>query len=304
VKSWVEEADDKPKAQYDLDSVLRNLVFSHLVYHGYTQTAITFVRDSNANLQTTKALSPNLIDQMTLRQQIISFIMSGDIDSALTHMHNSYSALLRDRFDVLFELKYQKFLEIYHAQPLVQAVKYGREELVILVEKDLSSVNLKRVLVHQRSNSKMPKKSSVSQMVTDDDEEEEEVDSEQETQEDEYEVAMQRDLQILREQQQRRIIEYDKYKARLQTLFSLLAYSDPKNSPMAHLLDLTNQRERVSEIVNQAILDFEATQSPLTRFSVPTLERILSQSETCLTALSENFTRQCGYSFISYQDFL
>jgi hypothetical protein len=144
--------------------------------------------------------------------------------------------------------------------------------------------------------------SSPSSMVTSSDEEEE-LDSEDENLED---IQMGKDFQSTREWQQKQILHYEKCKERLEDLFSLLAYVDRSKSPMAHLMQIKEQRNLLAQKLNEAILSYESdfSQNPLSNFKVPAIERIIAQSENCLSILEEMQSRQCGYSFISYKDFL
>lgn len=67
-----------------------------------------------------------------------------------------------------------------------------------------------------------------------------------------------RDLHTLKQQLTSEYGENAQHDKLLQEAFSLLAYPDPKSSPLAHLLE-PSQRESVSSVLNSAILGKEKT---------------------------------------------
>jgi len=74
----------------------------------------------------------------------------------------------------------------------------------------------------------------------------------------------------------------------LQDAFSLLAYSDPKSSPLANLLE-PSQRETVSSAVNSAIL--EAHDMP----RHPALEVLVGYLHECDKLMHKNNIPDCAF---------
>ncbi|CAF0869629.1 unnamed protein product [Rotaria sordida] len=97
-----------------------------------------------------------------------------------------------------------------------------------------------------------------------------------------------RELHALKQQLNNEYGENTQHDKILQDAFSLLAYPDPKSSPLAHLLE-PSQRESVSSILNSAIL--EAHDMP----RHPALEVLVGYLNECDKLMHKNNIPDCAF---------
>ncbi|CAF1382552.1 unnamed protein product [Rotaria sp. Silwood1] len=97
-----------------------------------------------------------------------------------------------------------------------------------------------------------------------------------------------RELHALKQQLNNEYGENTQHDKMLQDAFSLLAYPDPKSSPLAHLLE-PSQRESISGILNSAIL--EAHDMP----RHPALEVLVGYLNECDKLMQKNNIPDCAF---------
>ena len=160
-----------------LNVAIPKMILQYLIHCGYTDSATTF---ANAILA---GLKPNesILASIQHRQQIIVYIMNGEIDKAISTIHTYHPECLKSREDILFQLKYYRFIQMILTDSPENTIKYGRENFA-------------------------------------------------------YD-----DPQVIENQQI------------LEDIFSLLAYPDPKNSPVSYLFS-SSFREKLAKAINGAIL--------------------------------------------------
>lgn len=101
-----------------------------------------------------------------------------------------------------------------------------------------------------------------------------------------------RDLHAMGEQMKREFGENEANNKALKDAFSLLAYSDPWNSPVGHQLNPI-QREPVCTALNSAILDLQGFPKQ------PPLEVAITHATQCLKLMSKTGIGSCAFASIS-----
>jgi len=94
-----------PKKYGDPQTVLRKMVSSYLVHHGYSQTAEAFARSTGTEISEELASMRN-------RQAIQRLVLDGRIGEAISLTQQLYPGLLRDNVELLFRLKVRQFIEM------------------------------------------------------------------------------------------------------------------------------------------------------------------------------------------------
>jgi hypothetical protein len=94
-----------PKKYGDPQAVLRKMVSSYLVHHGYSQTAEAFARSTGTEIAEELASMRN-------RQAIQRLVLEGRIGEAISLTQQLYPGLLRDNIELLFRLKVRQFIEM------------------------------------------------------------------------------------------------------------------------------------------------------------------------------------------------
>jgi len=94
-----------PKKYGDPQTILRKMVSSYLVHHGYSQTAEAFARSTGEEISEELASMRN-------RQAIQKLVLDGRIGEAISLTQQLYPGLLRDNVELLFRLKVRQFIEM------------------------------------------------------------------------------------------------------------------------------------------------------------------------------------------------
>eukprot|EP00088_Acartia_fossae_P037946 TRINITY_DN3918_c0_g1_i15.p1 TRINITY_DN3918_c0_g1~~TRINITY_DN3918_c0_g1_i15.p1 ORF type:complete len:574 (-),score=151.05 TRINITY_DN3918_c0_g1_i15:508-2229(-) len=94
-----------PNKYGDPQAVLRKMVSSYLVHHGYSQTAEAFARSTGEEISEELASMRN-------RQAIQRLVLQGKIGEAIALTQQLYPGLLRDNVELLFRLKVRQFIEM------------------------------------------------------------------------------------------------------------------------------------------------------------------------------------------------
>jgi len=94
-----------PNKYGDPQSMLRKMVSSYLVHHGYSQTAEAFARSTGEEISEELASMRN-------RQSIQRLVLEGRIGEAIKLTQQLYPSLLRENVELLFRLKVRQFIEM------------------------------------------------------------------------------------------------------------------------------------------------------------------------------------------------
>ncbi|XP_023325609.1 ran-binding protein 9, partial [Eurytemora carolleeae] len=240
-----------PKKHGDQQSVLQKMVSSYLVHHGYSQTAELFARSTGQEISEELASMRN-------RQHIQKLVLDGRIGEAISTTQQLYPGLLRNNQDLLFRLKIRQFIEIISGADSLEydTVSQGESGAGMDVKTEpcdnSSQINGNNISV---SNGNCENGEGMDSMDVDVKikEEEEEEDSKpgsllSNPGKLESIIKFGRSLQELAQQ-----IEPDNM-VLLHEAFSLLAYSDPWDSPVSAQLSVSG-REPVCHALNSAILE-------------------------------------------------
>ncbi|KAL7276432.1 hypothetical protein RUND412_000571 [Rhizina undulata] len=256
--------------------LIQALVSQYLAHDGYVDTAKAFLEDvqnetralDNGRSEIIKTLDKEDTDAVN-RQRIRSAILDGDVDRALKLTKTFYPKVFEDNTQIYFRLRCRKlvemirqFAETVHDSPA--NARHGHDEqMVDIFEQDME--------IDEPSNSNL---------------EWEKMDVEDEYGSGGAAVGQTKGtLDAAVEYGQKLRVEFGsdgqpEVKRALEEAFSLLAYTDPKNSVVAHLFD-EDGRVSVAEELNSAIL------VSLGKSSVAALERLVKQSTVLIQELSE-----------------
>jgi len=94
-----------PSKYGDAQSMLRKMVSSYLVHHGYSQTAEAFARSTGEEISEELASMRN-------RQSIQRLVLEGRIGEAIQVTQHLYPSLLRENIELMFRLKVRQFIEM------------------------------------------------------------------------------------------------------------------------------------------------------------------------------------------------
>ncbi|EKG18516.1 hypothetical protein MPH_04318 [Macrophomina phaseolina MS6] len=267
----------KPAA--DETALVHELIAQYLAHDGYVETARAFAaevrEESNAlaSSATTnvKDLEPEEDLDAISRQKIRAAILDGDIDKALKLTNAYYPDVLSDNPNIYFKLRCRKFIEM---------IRKCQE-----LQHPPSKMGAKNIGSNGFSNSAVYDDVFDGQMELDDSNENtgngETVGSTGNS------ALILNDLlgQTLRYGQEIKS-EFSgdpklEVKRALEDTFALMAYSDPRQSPLAYMLD-PNERTPVAEELNSAIL------VSLGKSSSAALERLVQQTEVLIEKLAED----------------
>lgn len=233
--------DSVREEEDDVSSRVQSLVRAYLSHNGYVDSARAMAVDIST--QTDQAVNYPPIDmEASNRQRIRSSVMVGDMDSALEMLEQLFPEVLQKDEHLHFQLRCRKFIEMMRlcAESQVQAdVAFSESQesedaaFVQNVQSNLDismedvSTPLKRDK-HGNSNGNGLKRDSKALL--------------------DEAILYGQQLQALYANQTNPI-----FRARLEDVFSLVAYSDPLSSPVAHLL-MPSLRVEIAEDINRAIL--------------------------------------------------
>ncbi|TLD38310.1 ran-binding protein [Venturia nashicola] len=287
--------------------LIHELISQYLAHDGYIETARAFaqeVRQENQNLATgtnitsdAKDLEPKEDTDATQRQQIRAAILQGDIDRALESMEHWYPKVLRNNETTYFKLKCRKFVEmIRRTAELVDGAppKYtangsssSHDDYNGVFDQDMELDEYGTTTRNGNSHHSNPWEDGGAMDTSDDiytsgRKEMNYTDLTSET------IQYGQQLRAEFDGDPRREV-----KKSLQDIFALIAYHDPKNSPLAYLLD-DGERIPVAEELNGAIL------SSLGKSSSSALQNLMAQTEVLLTELGP----EAGASMINLRNAL
>ncbi|ORX95020.1 SPRY-domain-containing protein [Basidiobolus meristosporus CBS 931.73] len=232
-------------SENNLPSILNELILSYMVHHGYGETARTFARDVLGNHKSLdSAINGSLYSSetdVTSRQKIRGYILSGDIAAAIQLCNERYPDVLRDNESIHFRLRCRTFVEMMR-KAFPKNVDGGDHPM------DVGEVSDQK----RRLDSEADLSGLLEAMK--------------------YGQQLQADY---------REDDREEVKGALVETFSLLAYPDPYDSVVAHLLDPAC-REPVANALNSAILVSQ------NRPPIPPLEQTFRQ--TC--AVVKDLTKQ------------
>lgn len=228
-----EAEDDTPRVQ--------RLVECYLSHNGYVESARAMALDIST--RTNQAVSYPPIDmEASHRQRIRALVTAGDMDSALEMLEQLFPEVLQQHETLYFHLRCRKFIEMMltcaKSQPgqrnndtdmdtVVNQADHGPGELNEKDVVDVSMEDVSKPLKRDKDNNGTTKDA---QTLLDE------------------AIQYGQQLQALYANQ-----TDPTFRARLEDVFSLVAYADPVSSPVAHLL-LPSLRAEIAEEINRAIL--------------------------------------------------
>ncbi|KAI5785931.1 concanavalin A-like lectin/glucanase domain-containing protein [Geopyxis carbonaria] len=255
--------------ELDETALIQALVSQYLTHDGYVDTARAFAKDiyherqaldSTSGRSNTHPLDPKGDTDAVNRQKIRNAILQGDVDHALKLTNTFYPKVLEDNELLYFRLRRRKLVEMIRAvSETVQACpKNGHTHEGYIQDMDIDDP------VHFGSEWENM--------------EVEDYDS------GDAKVEVNNALDAAVEYGQKLRVDFSsdtrpEIKKPLEEAFSLLAYTDPKSSVLAHLLD-ENGRIADAEELNSAIL------VSLGKSSVAALERLIKQSSVLVQDIS------------------
>lgn len=308
VKEWhlktrqsIERFPFKKDNEANSPTVLRRLISTYLVHHGYSATAEAFAKSVGHVYEEELASIRN-------RQKIQKAVLSGQIGQAIDLTYQLFPGILENNSNLLFALKVRQFIEMIHSAH--SDTSYNSTSMS---QKAISTQNMhvdSECQSNQNSvNSYVTPKTApivtsselISTAATSN-EEAMETDSLNQSNNSEKSVhsldsilAFGRELSQMQLKISQEQGENPLNKKLLLDAFSLLAYHDPSNSPFGFQLDPA-QRESISNMLNGAIL--EANHMP----RIPPLEVLYGQTNECLRLMSKNNVPWCAY--VSLSDYM
>ncbi|EPS42552.1 hypothetical protein H072_3482 [Dactylellina haptotyla CBS 200.50] len=251
-------------------ALIQSLIASYLQHDGFVETANAFAQDLQAeqnalNSGTSEVAKPIELmeDKDALRRQNIrAAILDGNIDKALKLTQTYYPQVLLRNEQINFRLRCRKFIEMMRQSAEVSHIgrKKAPPNLTSAVKSKLPAFDTEGDY-HMDGNDSEEYANGTGGDLLNQNEVLEKVM--------EYGRQMQEDFKNKPELQE----EMDE-------VFSLFAYSDPTDSPMAHLL-AEDGRAPVAEALNSAIL------VSLGKSSKAPLERLVQQTTVLLRELGE-----------------
>lgn len=255
--------------------LIQNLIAQYLAHEGYVGTSKAFAGDIAERQRAAPTPSPSALSayhesddvHAGQRQQIRRAILDGDIDLALRHTQQQYPTVLADERNkgIEFKLKCRKFIEMVR--------RYSDLQPADTPSNDSSSLDLPASNGHSQNDTQMEiddqlqreasKVAGVPVSTQDD------VDMDTANNlPSKTSMMKQGELQIaLITYGQELEAEFghdapENIRKDLDAIFSLLAYPDPKASPVGHLLDM-HGRGSIAEELNGAILGMNLSSSEI-----------------------------------------
>ncbi|KTW30156.1 hypothetical protein T552_00635 [Pneumocystis carinii B80] len=271
INSWP-SSEDKEYSESSISTIVNNLVASYLSHNGYMESAKTFIQDVEnrekifASMDKDYILESIDIDDIDSvnRQHIRVAILNGDIDLALKLTNIFYPGLLETNESVYFKLKCHKFIEMMR-----QCSESGNEnddeimtDITGVYDNDNVSCfdSLENSSIEPRNLKKKNTRFLLSKIL-------------------EYGQQLQKDYRDDNRSDIRKTLE---------DTFSLLAYSNPKNSAVSYLLD-ENARQVVAEELNKAILVF------LGKSPISPLERLVQYTSVVISELGKKGSSESSF---------
>lgn len=284
VKEWhlktkqsIERFPLKKETENNLPTILRKLVSTYLVHHGYSATAEAFTKSVGHVFEEELASIRN-------RQRIQKSVLNGKIEESIELTYQLFPGILERNPNLLFALKVRQFIEMINNATSSESAK-NYEEMAIdsLIEEpvrnghdlDNNDENMETDLGVGKST--RPIENGSKKLTLD-----------------HNDTNLKKILEFGRElfQQNNQLPnengDNSSNSKMLRDAFSLLAYNDPWNSPLGYLLD-PSQREPISALLNSAIL--EANNMP----RIPPLEVAYGQTNECLRLMSKYGIAWCAY---------
>jgi hypothetical protein len=201
------------------------LVLDYLRHHGYADTAARFARDVEDGAEKISDKGDEEDKDSANRRDICKYIIEGDLVSAINSIQTYYPELLSRRIDIMFAIKCQCFVELIRntIQDHMEDLENNQIEIQIPC---IDAVNFGR-------------RELVPLMLTISAQNEQDQELEKQNEED------------LRHKDER----LEKQKRLLRDVFSLLAYRDPRQSPVSYLLS-DDRRHELARKVNRAALKY------------------------------------------------
>ncbi|KAK9505116.1 hypothetical protein O3M35_009244 [Rhynocoris fuscipes] len=234
-----------PESYKEHQQTLHSLVLSYLIHHGYSATAEAFA--SGTGLEFTEDIS-----SIKNRQRILKLVLAGRKGDAIELTSRLYPGLLEERPDLFFMLKCRQFIEMINGCDMgvptseLNGIDNPPENNMETEERNYTDI---------KNGGRRP---PVERMID-----------------------FGRELYNYSQQLFRKHGNNEKNKKMLQDAFSLLAYSNPWNSPVGWQLD-PSQRETVCAQLNSAILE----SSNLAR--KPPLEKAVAHAKELVHLMSRS----------------
>uniref|UniRef100_A0A669CLU5 RAN binding protein 9 n=1 Tax=Oreochromis niloticus TaxID=8128 RepID=A0A669CLU5_ORENI len=309
-------------------SMIQKMVASYLVHHSYCATAEAFAKSTDQAVHEELASIKN-------RQKIQKLVLSGRMGEAIETTQQLYPNLLERNPDLLFMLKVRQFIEMVNGTDSEVRCLGGRSPksqdsypgsprpfsspshkasssqpyltgtfLVSSLSNDVDmEVDHFTNGVTESSSNGFLNGTSKHTTEPDDCDADMEVESAQSKRQlcggsqaaIERMIHFGRELQSMSEHLRRECGKNSANKKMLKDAFSLLAYSDPWNSPVGYQLDAI-QREPVCSTLNSAILETHNLPKQ------PPLAQAVGQAAQCLAMMARTGSGSCA--FASVDDYL
>ncbi|XP_047030768.1 ran-binding protein 9 isoform X9 [Helicoverpa zea] len=272
-----------PEEQGQWQQALHRMVSTYLVHHGYCSTAQAFSRATGQPIDEDIASIKN-------RQRVSKLVVSGRIGEAIDTTRALYPGLLERDHDLLFLLKYRQFVEMVNGSDQEGGEKAnGVATSVISHTSRAPSANGHSDKhtngVAEADSSRPPSEDDVDMSpppATNGEHAEAEGGSRASV---ERMLAFGRELYAMSQK-----LQQDQFvKSMLEDAFSLLAYSNPWDSPVGWQLEPV-RREAVCEALNSAILEAQGAQwaSPV--------EACVAHSRTLLRRMARAGLGACAFA--------
>ncbi|PKC72276.1 SPRY-domain-containing protein [Rhizophagus irregularis] len=272
-------------SETNLTATVHQLIVSYLVHHGYSETAKAFSTDAvqlasgdSSEMEGVESENSSLDSDkdMINRQRIRDAVLKGEIDFAIKLTNTFYPSVLPSNGDILFQLRCRKFIEMMGlcAGSQITCSDDDDDEVVKVAmdamdvddyqsdHESVEEVDGSVTLIKTKKTSKRRKG----------------VETELNGLDGMIEAAMRFGQEL---QDDYRDDNREEIKKALEETFSLLAYTDPRNSVVSYLLDPSG-REPVANALNSAILVSQG------KPPIPPLERVYRQSSVVLNELARN----------------
>ncbi|GAB5587617.1 hypothetical protein Unana1_02517 [Umbelopsis nana] len=287
----------KPAASDDMEStkILHDIILSYMTHLGFSNSAKTFAKDvSQSRLTDSMVLDndmPMNTDVLELlpgetdmhqRQEIRYALMAGDVDKAINLCEDHYPSVLDDNDVLLFKLECHKFIELMR--------QYAEQQGFRPKPKMATSCHTANKCINQTIESYLCREN----MDLDDpienqrgfkrrrslQEEEDDVSSLSSSDDEDMLDGVLGNAMAYGQQLQRTYgnDERPEFQSALIETFSLIAYRDPFNSPVAHVLE----EQRRDDLVNQLNSAILVSQN---RPAMPRLERMYKQTQVAIQEL-------------------
>lgn len=285
VKEWhlktrqsIERFSLKKETENKLPTILRKLVSTYLVHHGYSATAEAFTKNVGHVFEEELASIRN-------RQRIQNSVLSGRVAEAIELTYQLFPGILEKNPNLLFALKIRQFIEMIN---------------------DVNSSDKEKVCEDMAVDGSSEELTSNGHALTEDTQSEEKMDTDLVTKttkpiengclkfaidhDDNLKKILEYGRELFQEDNQNSNENGDaaSNSKMLREAFSLLAYNDPWNSPFGYLME-SSQREPIAALLNSAIL--EANNMP----RISPLEIVYGQTNECLRLMMKNGVSWCAY---------